>query len=110
LFFSTFIPSASFDENPIVVYVSHYNSLKFDDIHGIRPVRYEIFESNQRAAAGETMRVTDRDRIVVEIVPPAAERGGELADDLLADVIRKGRSLPHSLPPDGPIPGKPVCQ
>ena len=49
------------------------------------------------AAAGETILVTDRDRVVAEIVPPRVERSPILADALLADAVRKGWLRPPAL-------------
>ena len=43
------------------------------------------------AASGETVLVTDRDRVVAEIVPPRTERSPMLADAMLAEAVRQGR-------------------
>ena len=56
------------------------------------------------AAAGETVLVTDRDRVVAEIVPPRAERSPIVADALLADMVRKGLLAPPAAPSAGPPP------
>ena len=58
------------------------------------------------AAAGETVLVTDRDRVVAEIVPPRQERSPFLADAMLADAVRKGWLTPPAAKGAGP-PAKP---
>jgi antitoxin (DNA-binding transcriptional repressor) of toxin-antitoxin stability system len=77
---------------------------------GLKILKNKLSEYVRIAAAGETVLVTDRDRVVVEINPPGAGRAETLSDALLADVVRKGWLAPPSLPADGPIPRKPVCQ
>ncbi len=49
------------------------------------------------AASGETVLVTDRDRVVAELVPPRPERSSILADVLLADAVRQGWIRPPAL-------------
>ena len=58
------------------------------------------------AASGETVLVTDRDRVVAEIVPPRPERSPLLADAMLADAVRKGWLTPPSMRGAG-APAKP---
>ena len=60
------------------------------------------------AASGETVLVTDRDRVVAELVPPQAGRSQRLEDAVLAQAYREGwlkpplnRSAP--LPPPRPV-------
>ena len=52
--------------------------------------------------------VTDRDRVVAEIVPPQAGRSPFLADALLAEAVREGWLTPPVLAAGGPPPRKPV--
>jgi antitoxin (DNA-binding transcriptional repressor) of toxin-antitoxin stability system len=42
------------------------------------------------AAGGETVLVTDRDRVVAEIGPPSPTRSSMLSDALLLDAFRQG--------------------
>ena len=61
---------------------------------GMRSVDLKILDNKlseyvRLAAAGETVLVTDRDRVVAEIVPPRAERSPVLADARLADAVRR---------------------
>ena len=57
---------------------------------GLKVLNNKLSEYLRLAASGETVLVTDRDRVVAEIVPPRAERSPILADALLADMVRKG--------------------
>ena len=56
------------------------------------------------AASGETVLVTDRDRVVAEIGPPKGTRSPILADALLAEAVRRGWLTPPVLPADGKPP------
>jgi antitoxin (DNA-binding transcriptional repressor) of toxin-antitoxin stability system len=76
---------------------------------GLKILKNKLSEYVRLAAGGETVLVTDRDRVVAELVPPGAGRGSELADVLLADAVRQGWITPPSFPADGPPPRKPVC-
>lgn len=53
------------------------------------------------AASGETILVTDCDRVVAEIGPPRETRSPMLADALLAEAVRKGWLTPPTLPATG---------
>jgi antitoxin (DNA-binding transcriptional repressor) of toxin-antitoxin stability system len=77
---------------------------------GLKILKNKLSEYVRIAAAGETVLVTDRDRVVVEIHPPGAGRADTLSDALLAEAVRKGWLTPPSIPVDGTIPRKPVCQ
>ena len=69
---------------------------------GLKVLNDKLSEYVRLAAAGETVLVTDRDRVVAEIVPPRAERSPILADALLADMVRKGLLAPPAAPGAGP--------
>ena len=75
---------------------------------GLKMLNNRLSEYVRLAAAGETVLVRDRDRVVAEIVPPRAERSPILADALLADAVRKGwltlAAAPGSGPPSTPPP------
>ena len=61
------------------------------------------------AAAGETILVTDRDRVVAELGPPREPRSPLLGDAVLADAVRKGWLTPPALRLEGPpLAPKPV--
>ena len=72
---------------------------------GLKVLNNKLSEYVRLAAAGETVLVTDRDRVVAEIVPPRAERSPILADAMLADMVRKGLLTPPTAPGKGPPPG-----
>ncbi len=71
---------------------------------GLKVLNNRLSEYVRLAAAGETVLVTDRDRVVAEIVPPRAERSPILADALLADMVRRGLLTPPAAPGKGPPP------
>ena len=70
---------------------------------GLKVLNNKLSEYVRLAAAGETVLVTDRDRVVAEIVPPRAERSPILADALLADAVRKGWLSPPAAPGSPPL-------
>lgn len=64
---------------------------------GIKVLKNQLSEYIRLAASGETVLVTDRDRVVAELVPPRPERSPMLADVLLADAVRQGWIRPPVL-------------
>ena len=78
---------------------------------GLKVLNNKLSEYVRLAAAGETVLVTDRDRVVAEIVPPRVERSPILADALLADMVRKGLLTPPAAPGKEPPPApKPIMK
>jgi antitoxin (DNA-binding transcriptional repressor) of toxin-antitoxin stability system len=61
---------------------------------GLKVLKNKLSEYVRLAAGGETVLVTDRDRVVAELVPPRAGRDEMLADALLADAVRSGWLTP----------------
>ena len=59
------------------------------------------------AAAGETVLVTDHDRVVAEIVPPRMERDPVPDDPMLTTAAREGWPMPPTAPGSGPPPAPP---
>ena len=57
---------------------------------GLKVLKNKLSEYVRLAAGGEVILVTDRDRVVAELVPPGAGRSPMLADVLLADAVRQG--------------------
>ena len=57
---------------------------------GIKTLKNRLSEYVRLAASGETVLVTDRDRVVAELGPPAPGRSPVLADARLAEAVRKG--------------------
>ncbi len=76
---------------------------------GIKVLNNRLSEYVRLAASGETVLVTDRDRVVAEIGPPRETRSPLLADALLAEAVRSGWLTPPALRNAGPLPeSKPV--
>ena len=75
---------------------------------GLKVLKNKLSEYVRLAANGETVLVTDRDRVVAEIIPPRGGRGLELADALLAEAVRQGWIAPPTLPDKEPPARKPV--
>ena len=75
---------------------------------GLKVLKNKLSEYVRLAEHGETVLVTDRDRVVAEIVPPDKGRSPLLADALLADAMRQGWITPPALPSSGVPPRKPV--
>jgi antitoxin (DNA-binding transcriptional repressor) of toxin-antitoxin stability system len=74
---------------------------------GLKVLKNKLSEYVRLAAAGETVLVTDRDRVVAELVPPQPGRHTTEAD-FLAELVRKGLARPAKIPPGDPPPRKPV--
>jgi len=77
---------------------------------GIKTLNSKLSEYVRLAAGGETILVTDRDRVVAEISPPRESRSPLLADAFLAEAVRSGWLTPPALPATGePRPATPVA-
>ena len=57
---------------------------------GIKTLKNKLSEYVRLAADGETVLVTDRDRVVAELTPPKAGRAVGVSDALLGDAVRRG--------------------
>ncbi len=77
---------------------------------GLKVLKNRLSEYVRLAAGGETVLVTDRDRVVAELVPPREGRSPMLADAMLADAVRRGWITPPALPATGPPPRRPVAR
>jgi antitoxin (DNA-binding transcriptional repressor) of toxin-antitoxin stability system len=75
---------------------------------GIRALKSKLSEYVRLAATGETVLVTERDRVVAEIVPPRIGRSVEPADAFLAEAVREGWLTPPVRPLTAPPPRLPV--
>ena len=76
---------------------------------GLKVLKNKLSEYVRLVASGETVLVTDRDRVVAELVPPREGRSPMLDDALLADAVRKGWITPPTLAAAGPPEGIPVA-
>jgi len=61
---------------------------------GLKILKNKLSEYVRLVAGGETVLVTDRDRVVAELVPPREGRSPLLADAMLADAVRRGWITP----------------
>jgi antitoxin (DNA-binding transcriptional repressor) of toxin-antitoxin stability system len=57
---------------------------------GIKILKNKLSEYVRLAGEGETVLVTDRDRVVAELRPPDAGRADRVSDVLLAGAVREG--------------------
>ncbi len=76
---------------------------------GLKVLKNRLAEYVRIAAGGETILVTDRDRVVAELGPPRPGRGELLSDAMLAEAVRGGWLKPPLLPCSGPPPSAPVA-
>jgi antitoxin (DNA-binding transcriptional repressor) of toxin-antitoxin stability system len=76
---------------------------------GLKVLKNKLSEYVRLAESGETVLVTDRDRVVAEIVPPARSRSPLMADALLAEAVRQGWITPPALTSSTPPPRNPVA-
>ena len=75
---------------------------------GIKVLNSKLSEYVRLAASGETILVTDRDRVVAELGPLRETRSPILADAFLADAVRSGVLTPPTLAASGPPPAPPA--
>lgn len=61
---------------------------------GLKVLKNKLSEYVRRAAAGETILVTDRERVVAELGPPRAGRGERIESAAVAEMIREGIMTP----------------
>lgn len=75
---------------------------------GIKVLKNKLSEYVRLAAEGETVLVTDRDRVVAELGPPSPDRGERVSDAIFVDAVRQGWirppvSIAKALPARKPI-------
>ena len=75
---------------------------------GLKVLKNKLSEYVRIAERGETVLVTDRDRVVAEIGPPENTRSPVLADALLSEAVRKGWITPPAFATSTPPPRNPV--
>jgi antitoxin (DNA-binding transcriptional repressor) of toxin-antitoxin stability system len=75
---------------------------------GLKILKNKLSEYVRMVEAGETVLVTDRDRVVAELRPPH-ERAPLASDALLADLVRRGMLSPPLIVRQGPPPRAPVA-
>jgi antitoxin (DNA-binding transcriptional repressor) of toxin-antitoxin stability system len=77
---------------------------------GIKTLKNKLSEYVRLAAGGETVLVTDRDRVVAEIGPPRPGRSAIVADAFLAEAVRHGWLTPPIGGPSEPPQRKPIAK
>ena len=80
---------------------------------GLKVLKNKLSEYVRLAQGGETILVTDRDRVVAELVPPREGRSPSVADAVLAELVRtelvcKGWVTPAAHPLTTAPPRAPV--
>lgn len=76
---------------------------------GLKVLKNKLSEYVRLAAAGETILVTDRDRVVAELGPPREGRAAQLRDAQLAEAVREGWLTPPLMVREDPPPSAPVA-
>lgn len=75
---------------------------------GLKLLKNKLSEFVRLAAGGETVLVTDRNRVVAEIVPPRPGRKLISDDEFIARSVREGWLTPARIPPGDPPPRQPI--
>lgn len=71
---------------------------------GIRSLNSRLSHYVRLAASGETVLVSDHDRVVAELRPPGEARSPILADAVLAEAVRQGWLTPPAVVTGGAPP------
>lgn len=77
---------------------------------GLKVLKNKLSEYVRLVAGGETVLITDRDRVVAELVPPAEGRSHTVDDVALAELVRQGWLTPALIGPGGEVPRRPVLR
>ena len=75
---------------------------------GLKVLKNKLSEYVRLVANGETVLVTDRSRVVAEIVPPQQGRNAQMTDAFLAQGVREGWLTPARTRSRKPPPRKPA--
>ncbi len=94
----------AFDKVASRSYFNHVRSV------GLKTLKNKLSEYVRLASRGETVLVTDRERVVAELVPPRESRSPLLSDALLAESVREGWITPALLPSGPAPPNRPVAR
>jgi len=77
---------------------------------GLKILKNRLSEYVRLAASGETILVTDRERVVAELVPPRDGRSETTQDAMLAEAVRRGWLTPALGSSGGAPPRHPVTR
>jgi antitoxin (DNA-binding transcriptional repressor) of toxin-antitoxin stability system len=75
---------------------------------GLKTLKKKLSEYVRLAAAGETVLISDRGRVVAEMLPPSGGRGERISEAVLAEAVRSGLMTPALLRPGPPPTTEPV--
>jgi antitoxin (DNA-binding transcriptional repressor) of toxin-antitoxin stability system len=76
----------------------------------LKTLQNSLSEYVHLAQEGETVLVTERDRVIARLVPPLRENGAGSGQDGLTEAVQKGWiTLPGRREPKGPPPRIPVA-
>ncbi len=75
---------------------------------GLKVLKNKLSEYIRIAAGGETVLVTDRDRVVAELRPPQTS-GPNTSEALLAELVRRGLLSAPMVAREGPPPRGPAA-
>ncbi|MGQ0848843.1 MAG: type II toxin-antitoxin system Phd/YefM family antitoxin [Actinomycetota bacterium] len=76
---------------------------------GLKVLKNRLSEYVRLASGGETILISDRDKVVAELTPPQPTRSISLPDAMLAEAVRNGLITPALRPPGPPPKADPVC-
>lgn len=76
---------------------------------GLKVLKNRLSEYVRMAAAGERVLVTDRDRVVAELIAPQAGTPETASDAILAEAVRSGWLRPPVMPAGTVPPRRPVA-
>ena len=77
---------------------------------GLKTLKNRLSEYVRLVASGETVLVTDRERVVAELVPPQHGRGALASDALLVEAVRSGWLTPALGAAGEAVPRRPVAK
>jgi prevent-host-death family protein len=78
---------------------------------GIKSLKNKLSEYVRAAAAGETVLVTDRGRVVAELVAPRVREDASIAEQRMGELIREGLVTPARVLSKARLPRrKPVAK
>ena len=75
---------------------------------GIRVLKNKLSEYVRLAAEGETIAITDRDRVVARLTPPEPDLRKMTHEERWAEMIRRGTVTPATRKGEGPPPRHPI--
>ncbi len=78
---------------------------------GIKTLKNKLSEYIRAVAAGDTVLVTDRGRVVAELVAPRVREDASAAEQRMGELIREGLLTPAKVPSKARLPRrKPVAE